>query len=127
DEAESAPPWEPQPWWDTLDHEVRDALVAVQERQGVGPGQPDLYDRSGRMLRRFIDEYPHLAAALSERYADLQEEDEESDEDDAKFAGIGLWMIETMTGDQLIPRPGGTPLRADAGLRSPPLSPLTST
>jgi hypothetical protein len=107
DETDEPPSWQPQPWWDALDYEVRDALVAVQEREGVRTG-PDAYDGSGRMLRRFIDEYPRLVAALSERYAQLQEEGEESDEDDAKFGAIGFWMIETVTGDQLVPRPGGS-------------------
>jgi hypothetical protein len=96
--------WEPQPWWDALDERVRLALLTVQEREDVRPSQPDLYDRSGRMLKRFARDYPELAAALANRYAALN--DGEVSAEDADVIGIGLWITENIVGEPFVPRDG---------------------
>jgi hypothetical protein len=96
--------WDPQPWWDALDERVGTALLNVQEREGVRPGQADLYDRSSRTLKRFATEYPQLASALAKRYAAL--DDEEVSAEDVDVIGVGLWITENTVGEPFVPRGG---------------------
>jgi hypothetical protein len=99
---------EPKPWWDALDEEVRDALVTAQQLEGASPDGPDLYERSGRVIRRFAAENADLVAALSERYASLEDEEDHKELTDAdrQVVGIGLWVTENILGEPFVPRAG---------------------
>jgi hypothetical protein len=107
EDAEPAALLEPKPWWDALDAKVRDALVTAQELEGASPDRPDLYERSGRVVRRFAAENAELVAALSERYASLEDEDDKELTDaDRQVVGIGLWITENVVGEPFVPRAG---------------------
>jgi hypothetical protein len=93
-------PFEEQPWWDGLDIEVRDALLALAGEEGMEAGKPDNYHRGGTALERFVVECPSLDAALVQRYAD----DDSSSPAAKSPSGIVTWMLENAVLGERFPR-----------------------
>ena len=92
---------EPRPWWESLDVEVK-TCTALSKEEGLTPGQPVNYDRAGRVIERFIGEYPGLATSLANRYPEPEEPVEPNE---ALALGIGMWLMENAVGDRF-PRRG---------------------